>query len=77
MLRGFAAIEVMDMGTATLTVHDVIMEKLNNGGQDGYRALDLINQLDSYQESEVQKGLAQLLSEGSVIITTDRKLKLK
>ena len=71
------AIEVIEMATASLSIHDVIMDKLNTNGQDGYRALDLMNQLDSYQESEIQKGLAQLLTEGAVILTIDRKLKLK
>jgi hypothetical protein len=71
------AIEVIDMATASLPVHDVIMQKLNTSGQAGYRALDLINELESYQESEIQKGLAQLLSEGTVVLTMDRKLKLR
>jgi hypothetical protein len=67
------------MSAAFLPIHDFIMEKLNTPDrQDGYRALDLINELDSsYQESDVQKELAHLLSDGVVILTLDRKLKLK
>jgi hypothetical protein len=76
---GRYTIEVMSMSAAFLPIHDVIMEKLNTPDrQDGYRALDLINELDaSYQESDVQKELAHLLSDGIVILTLDRKLKLK
>jgi len=67
------------MATASLPINDVIIDMLNTAnGQEGYRALDLINKLDSdYQESDIQKGLAQLLTDGSIILTVDRKLKLK
>jgi hypothetical protein len=69
----------MSMSATFLPIHDVILEKLSlPDRQDGYRALDLIGELDSaYQESDVQKELAHLLSNGIVVLTLDRKLKLK
>ena len=67
------------MGATFLPVNEIIVEMLTNAArQNGYRALDLITELDSsYEESDVQKGLAQLLTDGTVILTSDRKIKLK
>ena len=43
--------------------------------KDGYRALDLINELKSHSASDIQKAVAALLVEGKIQLTTKRRLK--
>ena len=61
----------------TAKLETTILAKLAEQNEKGYRALDLMKELDSsYSESQVQRSLAMLLSEKRVYLTPTRHLEV-
>jgi hypothetical protein len=66
------------MTTALAELDSKILEKLAENHDNGYRALDLIDELnDNYSESDVQRSLATLLSTHRVTLTSKRRLRIE
>lgn len=66
------------MTTALAELDSKILKKLEENHDKGYRALDLIEELnDSYSESDVQRSLAALLSAKRVTLNSKRRLLIE
>lgn len=64
------------MTTALEQFDAEVLEKITGASEgEGYRPLDLISELNSHTESEVQKVIAELLLQGRIQFTHKRRLK--
>ena len=64
------------MTTALAELDSQVLEKIADASDgDGYRALDLMKELNTHSESEVQKVIAQLMIDGRIQLTLNRRLK--
>ena len=63
------------MTTVMSKLDTEVLEKITKADSDGYKALDLINDLKPHSASEVQKAVAALLVRGKIQLTTKRRLK--
>ena len=64
------------MTTALAELDSQVLDKIEDSSDgEGYRALDLMRELNTHSESEVQKVIAKLLVDGRIEVTTKRKLR--